>query len=132
MKFLNSAIVLILLTAISTPLSAADVTGKWTGQMVLGMAAKTIPFVLVLNVNGSDLAGTLCFRDCTDNKQPIQNAKLDADKISFSIITDASDVPRFDFQGTVSGDTITFAINGMPAECPSSCQVGTASVTRTE
>ena len=131
MKILNSILILILLIAISTPLSAADVSGRWTGQMVLGPLGKTIPFVLDLKIDGSALAGTFCFKDCTDNKQPIQNPKINGENISFSVVTDASDLPKIDFQGTMSGDSIKFVLNGSPSDCPmASCQVGDGSATR--
>ncbi len=117
----------------SDTLSAADITGKWTGQMVIGMDAKTIPFVMDLKLDGSTLTGTFCFRDCTGNKQPLQNAKIAGDAISFSIVTGTSDVPQFDFQGTISGDEVKFIISGKAEQCGgSSCQIGTASVTRTK
>jgi hypothetical protein len=128
---LKTVLILLLLAAISTPLSAADASGKWTGQMVIGMDAKTIPFVMDLKLDGSTLTGTFCFRDCTGNKQPIQNAKIVGDVVSFSIVTDTSDVPQFDFQGTISGDEIKFIIIGNAEQCGgSSCQIGTASATR--
>jgi hypothetical protein len=131
MRRLASVFFLLLLGAVPTPLSAADVSGRWTGQIVIGMDAKTIPFTLDLKLDGSALAGTICFRDCTGNKQPIQNAKLGGDVISFEILTDTSDVTRFDFRGTVSGDTIKFVINGTGPACGSDpCRVGEASATR--
>lgn len=133
MKILNSILVLIIIFAILTPLSAADVSGRWTGQMVLGPMGKTIPFVLDLKLDGSTLAGTFCFRDCAGDKQPIQNAKINGENISFSVVTDASDLPRIDFQGTISGDSIKFVLNGSPADClMASCQVGDGSATRSK
>jgi hypothetical protein len=131
MKRLTSVVILLLLCTLSTSLLAADVTGKWTGHMVLGPMGKTIPFVLDLTLDGSALAGTFCFRECDDNDQPIQNAKMNGDAMTFSIVTGASDVPKMDFQGTVNGDTIKFAISGSPADCPTaSCQIGDGSATR--
>jgi hypothetical protein len=128
---LKTVLILLLLAAISTPVFAADVSGKWTGQMVIGMDAKTIPFVMDLKLDGSTLAGTFCFRDCTGNKQPMQNAKIAGDAISFSVVTDTLDVPQFDFQGTISGDEIKFIITGKAEQCGgASCQIGTASATR--
>jgi hypothetical protein len=130
MKTLTSVLVLLLLVAISTPLSAYDVTGKWAGQVVIGMDAKTIPFVMDLKLDGSALTGTFCFRECGDNHQPILDAKIVGDSISFGILTDTSDVTRFDFRGTLSGDTIKFVINGTGPACGSDpCRVGTGSAT---
>lgn len=133
MRRLTAVFLLLLLAAVPTPLSAADVSGTWSGQMVIGMDAKTIPFTLDLKLDGSALAGSICFRDCAGNKQPIQTAKLDGDIISFEILTDTSDVTRFDFRGTVSGDTIKFVINGKGPACDSDpCRVGEASATRSK
>ena len=101
--------------------------------MIVGMDAKTISFVMDLKLDGSALTGTFCFRDCSANKQPIQNAKIAGDVISFSIVTDTRDVPQFDFQGTINGDEIKFVITGKAEQCGgSSCQIGTAAVTRTK
>jgi hypothetical protein len=131
MKIFTSVVILVLLCSLRTSLLAADITGKWTGQMVLGPMGKTIPFVLDLKLDGSALAGTFCFRECGSNHQPIQNATINGDAITFSIVTDASDVPKMDFQGTVNGDTIKFAISGSSADCPTaSCQIGDGSATR--
>jgi hypothetical protein len=131
MKIFTSVVILLLLCSLSTPLSAADVTGRWTGQVVLGTAGKTIPFVLNLKLDGSALTGTFCFRDCGQDTQQIRDAKINGDAISFSVVTDASDLPRIDFQGTISGDAIKFALNGSPSDCPmASCQVGDGTATR--
>ena len=132
MKILNSIFLLLLLIAMSTPLSAADVSGRWTGTMTIGTAGRTIPFVLDLKIDSDGLAGKFCAKDCTDNKpQSILNTNINGDNISFSILTDASDLPRIDFQGTISGDSIKFVLNGSPSDCPmASCQVGDGSATR--
>jgi hypothetical protein len=127
MKVLHKGLILVLLAAFSTPLSAADLTGRWNGEMVLGMAATRVRFVLDLKLDGATLSGTFCFRDCSQNKQPILNAKIDGNAISFGVISDG-DVPRIDFQGKVTDDTIKFDLSGMPDQCGgASCHLGNAS-----
>jgi hypothetical protein len=132
MKIFTSAIVLLLLCSLSTSVLAADITGKWTGQMVLGVAAHTIPFTLDLKLDGSALTGTICAGDCSDGKlQPILNPKIDGENISFDVATDDPGLPKIDFQGTVSGNAIKFVLSGSPPDCDGPvCKVGTGSATR--
>ncbi len=112
-------------------LLAADITGKWAGDMVLGPMGKTIPFVLDLKLDGSALSGAFCFRDCAQNKQPLLDAKIQGDIISFGVMTDTADVPRIDFRGAVTGDTLTFILSGSPDQCGGNkCEVGTGSAAR--
>src|SRR5277367_6361614 len=134
MKIFTSVVILLLLCSLSSPLLAADVTGKWIGQMVLGVAAHKIPFTLDLKLDGSALSGTICAGDCSDRKpQPILNPKVESENISFGVVTDDPGLPEIDFQGTVSGDAIKFILSGSPPDCDGPiCQVGTGSATRTK
>jgi hypothetical protein len=51
--------------------------------------------------------------------------------MSFSVPLGAPELPRMDLQGSVSGDTFTFTVNGNPPECgDAGCQVGQGTTTR--
>ena len=127
-----SALALLLLFAFATPLSAADASGHWTGQITLGASTTTVPFVLDLKVDGTTLTGTICLRDCTaDKPQSFQNAKIDGDSISFSIAAAGTDPPELNFYGFISGDAISFIISGKAPQCLGfSCEVGEGSASR--
>lgn len=117
---------------------AADVSGSWTGQFAPDMNPSNVhKFVLDLKADGAKLTGTMtfCRGDCSNpmGKVALENGKVDGDTISFGIDTDARDVPHIDFQGTVTGDSITFVVSGKAPNCASdaSCQIGRGSATRT-
>src|SRR5579872_7157985 len=101
----------LLLAAFAIPLSAADASGHWTGKITLGASTTTVPFSLDLKVDGATLTGTICLRDCTaDKPQPIQNATVTGDSISFTATATGVDPPQLNFYGLVTGDTIAFIL----------------------
>ena len=117
---------------------AADVGGTWTGQFAPDMNPSNVhKFMLNLKAEGDKLTGTMvfCRGDCSNpmGKVAIENGKVNGDAISFGIDTDAQDVPHIDFQGTVTGDSITFVVSGKAPNCApdTSCQIGQGSATRT-
>ncbi|MCX6622949.1 MAG: hypothetical protein NTY38_18160 [Acidobacteria bacterium] len=97
---LLSLLALILLGA--TLLSAADVTGKWTGE-VQGRNGK-YEITLNLKADGAALTGTVTGRA---GENPISDGKIDGDTISFtqSIERDGNKM-TWNYKGTVAGDEI--------------------------
>jgi len=103
---LFSAAVVCVLTAV--PALAADVAGKWTGQVpaAQGQAESTITFVF--KVDGENLTGTI-----NNTQQPgdveLKEGKVTGDDITFSLTrniggTDMKGV----WQGKIAGDEIKF------------------------
>ncbi len=132
MRTVAATLVLLLLAAFPSPLSADDLTGHWTGQMTVGIGAAAIPFALDLKLDGTTLTGTFCSKDCTTDKpQPIQNAKLDGDSIFFTVTALGLDPPQIDFHGLISGDTTEFILSGKAPQCLGyNCQLGDATAKR--
>ena len=128
------ALALLLLVATPTRVQADEVAGHWTGQMTVGVGAAAVPFVLDLKIDGTTLSGTFCLRDCTTDKpQPIQNATVNGNSISFSATATGLDPPQLNFYGFISGDSIAFILSGKVPQCLGfTCQVGEASATRSK
>jgi hypothetical protein len=129
------AIVAVVLAAAATPLWAADVSGTWQGQLVIGQAQNSHLILLRLKAEGAALTGTIsfCRSDCSsiNGTIPIENGKVDGDSISFSFPTGTQDVPHMDLQGTVKDDSIQFVVSGNAQDCmAASCEIGKGNVTR--
>jgi hypothetical protein len=139
MKIRGVFTLLALLVIFAGPSFAAGVDGTWVGQFAPDMnLSNSHPFVLDLKTDGSALTGTMwfCHPDCTQaptGKVTIENGKVDGEKISFTIMTDASDVPQIDFQGMVEGDSISFVLSGKAPNCSTaSCPIGHGSASRSK
>ncbi len=83
---------------LAATMAAADVSGKWTGQMPSrgDVAAATFTF----KVEGAKLTGTLT---SAQGETTIEDGKVAGDQISFSA---AGGNAKILFQGSVSGDQI--------------------------
>jgi hypothetical protein len=86
----------LLLVALGTAF-AADVAGKWTGEMP-GRQAGQVTFVF--KVEGDKLTGTITG---PQGEAALQDGKVSGDTISFST---AGQNAKILFQGTVAGDQI--------------------------
>jgi hypothetical protein len=88
----------------TTLLSAADVTGKWTGE-VEGRNGKR-PITMNLKADGATLTGTVTARNADT---PISDGKIDGDNISFAMTFEGNNGKvTINYKGTVSGDEIKF------------------------
>jgi hypothetical protein len=92
----NLGIVMLLLAAVAV---AADLSGKWTGEVPGRQAAGTATFLF--KVDGDTLTGTMTGPQ--GREVQIQDGKVSGDKISFST---QGGQAKILFEGTVSGDTI--------------------------
>jgi hypothetical protein len=128
---------LVAFASLAGGLAAAGLSGTWSGSFSPAMNPQNIHrFILDLNADGAKLTGTMrfCQSDCshTNGSIAIQDGKIEGDTILFGIDTDAKDVPHLDFRGTVTGDSIKFAVSGKAPDCDTSeCQIGEGSATRT-
>jgi len=91
-----------LMFVVSTlPAFAADVTGKWTGQMKTANGEFALEFNF--KQDGSSLTGSV--QGPQGDPSPISNGKVEGDKLSFTVkVGDGPIVIHH--EGTVSGDTI--------------------------
>lgn len=89
---------------------AADVTGKWTGEITTGRGPQ--PFNLELKQAGNTLTGAITGGRGGDIQ--ISDGKVDGDTISFSTSAPGRDgTPNVQkYTGKVSGDTIEFTREG--------------------
>jgi hypothetical protein len=126
------ALALLLFSVFAIPLSAADATGHWTGQITMAGSSTPVPFVLDLKADGQTLTGMLCWRDCTaDKPQSIQRPTITGDSISFSATAPGIEPPQLNFYGLITGDTIVFILSGNAPQCLGfRCEVGEATASR--
>lgn len=84
-------------------LKAADLTGTWKASMETQMGKTDVALTLT---PGTPLAGKV---NIADYVAPLENAKLDGDKLTFEINLEHGKVA---FDGTVAGDEIKFTVTG--------------------
>jgi hypothetical protein len=94
----------VIAAATTLALSAADLGGVWKGSMET--QGGTVEMIMTLR-SGNALAGTV--KSDQTGESPIENAKLDGEKISFEINTSYGKVV---FEGSVGGDEIKFTVTG--------------------
>lgn len=93
---------LLLLALAATSMFAADVTGKWTGEMQGRNGPQTVTFTF--KAEGSQLTGTVT---TPRGDNPISEGKVDGDKISFTqTMQFQQQEVKLLYKGTVSGDEI--------------------------
>jgi hypothetical protein len=98
---------------------AADIDGKWTGQMAGGMGGDPMTLSYTFKASGSTLAGTSLGPD--GKEIPIKNGKIEGNNISFQVAVDfGGNEMKFDYKGVLSGDQIklTFSMGGGPGGGP--------------
>lgn len=83
MRLLIGCLLLILATV---PAFAADISGKWTGKTEIKMpdgSVETVPIWLDLRQEGTTITGGAASEP--DSYEPIENGKLEGDKLSFQV-----------------------------------------------
>jgi hypothetical protein len=91
----------LMLVASTIPAFAADVTGKWTGQMKTPNGEFSLEFNF--KQDGSTLTGSV--QGPQGEPSPISDGKVEGEKLSFTVkVGDGPIVIHH--EGTVSGDTI--------------------------
>lgn len=88
---------------------AADVDGKWTAE-VPGRGGNTMTMTFTFKADGANLTGSVANQM---GENPIQNGKVDGDKISFEQVLNFNGNERhLKYTGTVKGDTIEMTREG--------------------
>jgi autotransporter translocation and assembly factor TamB len=102
---------LILLLVAAAIAFAADVTGNWSAQ-INDQSGNALTINYKFQQDGTKLSGTVTG---PGGDLPIQEGKVDGDKISFNITFDGGNGPmKVASSGTVKGDEIamTITVNG--------------------
>ncbi len=96
--------------ALSFVALAADATGKWTGEIPGGRGNQ--PVTLNLKASGSTLTGTMSVGQ--QPEAPIEEGKVDGDKITFSRTQQGRDgtPQKQTFTGKVAADSIEITREG--------------------
>lgn len=85
--------------------SAADITGKWTGQSEQGPE-----FTFNFKADGGTLTGSMLSREGKD--LPINDGKIDGNALSFSVNSECQGNPiKLVMKGSVSADAIQLRID---------------------
>jgi len=94
----------ILFLLLATAAWAADVTGTWKGEV---STPDGNSFTLTYNFkqDGAKLTGTVLGPQ--GDPLPLDNGKVEGDKISFSVKVDMNGGTVFSSEGTINGDAIT-------------------------
>src|SRR5260370_37216759 len=80
---------------------AADISGKWTGDMP-GRGGDTAPTTFTVKVDGEKLTGSVAG---AQGEMPIQEGKIAGNQISFSTTFDAGgNSIKILYKGTLTGD----------------------------
>jgi hypothetical protein len=87
-----------------TPMLAADVTGKWTAETLMGAggAEQPVPTTFMFKVDGSKLTGTVV---SPLGEFEIQDGKVDGDAILFNIEVGGSTIA---YDGLIKEEGIDF------------------------
>ena len=95
--------------SISFVASAADATGKWSGEVPGGRGNQPISFTF--KAAGSTLTGTIT---TAQGDAPIEEGKIDGDKITFSRTAPGRDgtPAKQTYTGKVGADSIEFTREG--------------------
>jgi len=95
--------------ALATTAFAADVTGKWSGEVKLPNG-NALPFVANLNQQGAAVTGTLEGINGAPDVQ-IMNGKVDGDKVTFSGVRKINNGEvKFNYVGMVKAGAIDWSI----------------------
>ena len=112
MKTIRASIrCMIALTALTLGVSfAADIDGKWTGQVEGRNGPQTQ--TLMLKADGSTLTGSL-IRGGRGGPVEISNGTIDGNKVSFTVVREfGKDKITQEFKGTVSGGELKLTVSG--------------------
>jgi len=106
--------ILLLAFAGAALLLAADPTGTWVGDQP-GPNGNTYNITFKLKVDAGKLTGTM---GGDQFEQPIQNAQIDGDNISFTVHLDFGDGIDLKYAGKVSADKIDFTVQRSGGDAP--------------
>jgi hypothetical protein len=109
MKLSRSLSTLALATLLTTAAFAADLTGKWAGEVALPSGQK-LPFVAHLKQQKAAVTGQL---DGVNGGPPVEvkDGKIAGDKVTFWGVRKIQDQDvRFNYSGTFSGDSLDIDI----------------------
>jgi hypothetical protein len=107
MKYFVCALALLLLAGVAL---AADVDGKWEGN--LDMGGQAIPVSYTFKAEGTTLTGTTSGPENTTI--PIKNGKIEGNNISFTVTFDmGGQEMKIDYKGVVSPDQIKLSFDMM-------------------
>jgi len=93
----------LLFLLLATAAWAADVTGTWKGEMSTP-DGNTFTLTYTFKQDGTKLTGTVLSPQ--GDTVPLDNGKVEGDKISFSVKVDMNGGTTFSSQGTINGDEI--------------------------
>jgi hypothetical protein len=110
-------------------LSAADIVGVWQGQLTMAGARgeQRREVVLTLAVSRSRLTGTMT---ADGETAEVLDGTVKGRKVSFAITSGADNVPRFIFNGSIVGDTLTLTVSGRLKDTGQTLTIGEGSFKR--
>ena len=83
---------------------AGDISGTWTGQ-ITGPDGNGFTLTYSFKQDGEKLTGTVAGPQ--GDPLPLEEGKVQGDKVSFSVHVDFNGGARFSSEGTINGDEIT-------------------------
>ncbi|MBN1566887.1 MAG: hypothetical protein JXA73_03515 [Acidobacteria bacterium] len=108
MKYISLVAAFLLLSGIAL---AADIDGKWTGEIV----GQGMEISFTFKAEGSTLTGV---HIVNGQETPIKDGKIDGNNISFTVTLDLGGEAKIPHKGTISGDQIkmTYEMMEQPGE----------------
>jgi hypothetical protein len=100
---MRSFLILAITAMVALTLNAADLAGAWKGSMETQMGATEVTITIQ---PGATLAGKI---RAGEYESPMENAKLDSNKISFEMNLEHGKVS---YEGTVTGDEMKLNVTG--------------------
>jgi hypothetical protein len=89
---------------------AADIDGKWIGQIAGMGGGDPMTLTYTFKANGADLTGTSLGPD--GKEIPIKNGKINGNNISFQVVIDmGGNEMKFDYKGVLSGDQLKLSFD---------------------
>ena len=120
-----------LLLLLAASLTAAEVSGKWTGSMTLASGA-SVPVFLTLREQGQEISGLIAFAPNT-GQVALEKVELRGDRLTFNAPDRVNHVVAFQLTVTVrsmSGEAVsdgrTLKVSLFPATLPGPFRVGPA------
>lgn len=109
---MNNLFSLVGAIALSMSMYAADATGKWIGKMETPNGSRDV--TMNLKAEGAALTGTVSGRN---GDTPIENGKITADDISFTVTRKFNDMEfKVNYKGKVTADSIQLKFTMMDNE----------------
>jgi len=108
MKYFSVAVVLMFLAGFAF---AADIDGKWEGEIV----GQNMGIAFTFKAEGSKLTGV---HIVNGQETPIEEGKIEGNNISFTVTLDMGGEMKIPHKGTISGDEIkmSYEMMGQPGE----------------